>query len=87
MRNRNIVIAEGTSKTGGRRDQVLALSGLTDRLNQVADELTSQYVVTYGRPDQLVPPEKVQVSVTRPGADGAGAHARDRPLMAGRSTS
>jgi VWFA-related protein len=67
MRNRNIVIAEGTDKTGGRRDQVLALSGLTDRLNQVADELTNQYVVQYGRPEQLIPPEKVQVSVTRPG--------------------
>jgi hypothetical protein len=67
MRNRNIVIAEGTAKTGGRRDQVLALSGLTDRLNQVADELMNQYVVQYGRPDQLIPPEKVQVSVARPG--------------------
>jgi VWFA-related protein len=67
MRNRNIVIAEGTSKTGGRRDQVLALSGLTDRLTQVADELTNQYVVQYGRPEQLIPPEKVQVTVTRPG--------------------
>jgi hypothetical protein len=61
------VIAEGTAKTGGRRDQVLAHSGLTDRLNQVADELTSQYVVQYGRPDQLVPPDKVQISVSRPG--------------------
>jgi VWFA-related protein len=67
MRNRNITIAEGTSLTGGRRDQVLALSGLTDRLNQLADELTTQYVVQYGRPDQLIPPEKIQVSVTRPG--------------------
>jgi VWFA-related protein len=67
MRNRNVVIAEGTEKTGGRRDQVLALSGLTDRLDQVADELLNQYVVQYGRPDQLIPPEKVQVSVTRPG--------------------
>jgi hypothetical protein len=67
MRNRNIVIAEGTAKTGGRRDQVLALSGLPDRLNQVADELTNQYVVQYGRPEQLIPPEKVQVSVTRSG--------------------
>ena len=67
MRNRNILIAEGTEKTGGRRDQVLALSGLTDRLNQVADELTNQYVVQYGRPDQLIPPQKIQVSVNRKG--------------------
>jgi VWFA-related protein len=67
MRNRNIVIGEGPDKTGGRRDQVLALSGLKDRLVQVADELTNQYVVQYGRPEQLIPPEKVQVTVSRPG--------------------
>jgi VWFA-related protein len=67
MRERNIVIGDGTAKTGGRRDQVLALSGLTDRMNQMADELTNQYVVQYGRPDQLIPPEKIQVTVKRPG--------------------
>jgi VWFA-related protein len=67
MRNRNVVIGEGTDKTGGRREQVLTPSGLPDRLNQVADELLNQYVVQYGRPDTLIPPEKVQVGVTRPG--------------------
>ena len=67
MRNRNITLAEGTERTGGRRDQVLALSGLPDRLTQVADELLNQYVVTYSRPDQLIPPEKVQVTVNKAG--------------------
>jgi hypothetical protein len=46
---------------------VLALSGLTERLNQVADELTNQYVVQYVRPEQLIPPEKVQVTVKKSG--------------------
>jgi VWFA-related protein len=67
MRNRNISIAEGTARTGGRRDQVLALSGIPARLTQLADELANQYVVTYARPEQLIPPEKIEVSVTRPG--------------------
>jgi VWFA-related protein len=67
MRNRNIVIAEGTERTGGRRDQVLALSGIPARLTQLADELANQYVVTYVRPGRLVPPETIEVSVTRPG--------------------
>jgi VWFA-related protein len=67
MRNRNIVIAEGTERSGGRRDQILALSGLPDRMKQLADELLDQYVVTYGHPDQLIPPEKVQVTVNKPG--------------------
>jgi VWFA-related protein len=66
MRNRNIVIAEGTEQTGGRRDQVLAESGLSDRLLQLADELTNQYLVTYSRPETLIPPEKLDVSVTNP---------------------
>ena len=66
-RNRNIVIADGTSQTGGRRDQVLAESGLGDKLLQVADELTNQYVVSSSRPETLIPPEKIEVAVSKPG--------------------
>jgi VWFA-related protein len=67
MRNRNMSIAEGTSVTGGRNDQVLAESGLGDRLGQLADEMTNQYVVSYSRPETLIPPEKIAVSVNKPG--------------------
>jgi len=67
MRNRNQVLAEGTDLTGGRRDQVLAESGLSDRMEQLADELLNQYVVTYSRPEQLIPPEKLDVSVKKNG--------------------
>ena len=42
----------------------MALSGALTRL---ADELTNQYRITYGRPDTLIPPEKIEVSVRRPG--------------------
>lgn len=65
MRNRNIVIADGTSRTGGRRDQVLAPSGLPDKMKQAADELLNQYVLTYSRPDTLIPAEKLEVASTR----------------------
>jgi VWFA-related protein len=67
MRNRGQVLSEGSSRTGGRRDQVLALSGIPDKLKQAADELLNQYVVTYGRPDKLIPPEKLSVTSARPG--------------------
>jgi VWFA-related protein len=67
MKNLNMVVAEGTSRTGGRRDQVMAISGIPQALERVADELLHQYVVTYGRPDMLIPPEKIKVTVTRPG--------------------
>ena len=66
LRNLNMVIAEGTKNTGGRRDQVLAISGIPEALLRVADELNNQYVVTYGRPERLIPPEKIQVTVSRP---------------------
>ena len=65
VRNRNIVVADGTARTGGRRDQVLAASGLPEKLRKLADELANQYVVTYGVPDALIPPERVDVSVKR----------------------
>lgn len=68
MRNRNMVIAEGTERTGGRRDQVLADSGLPEKMRQVADDLLNQYVVTYSRPETLIPPERLEVTTTKPGA-------------------
>ena len=65
IRNRNIVVDEGTRATGGRRDQVLANSGLPEKLRRLADELSNQYVVTYAAPDALIPPEKVDVTSKR----------------------
>jgi VWFA-related protein len=67
MRNRNMVIAEGTERTGGRREQVLAESALPEKMAGLAQELLDQYVVTYGRPETLIPPERIEVSSTRPG--------------------
>jgi VWFA-related protein len=65
MRNRNLVLSEGTKETGGRRDQLLTPMAISDRLDQVAGELLNQYLVTYGRPDRLIPPEKIAVATTR----------------------
>ena len=67
MRNRNMLIVEGTERTGGRRDTILTPQAFPERLKQLAAELQNQYVVTYSRPDSLVPPEKLQVRSTRPG--------------------
>ena len=66
-RNLNMVVADGTQRTGGRRDQILAESGIAEALPRVADDLLAQYAVTYGHPETLVPAEKLQVTVTRPG--------------------
>lgn len=67
LRNRNQVLALGTERTGGRRDQLLAATAVPGAMKQLADELAHQYVVTYARPETLIPPEKVSITVTKPG--------------------
>jgi len=80
VRNRNQAIANGTERTGGRREQVIALTAAASQMKALADELTHQYVVTYARPDTLIPPQKIEVTVTKPGFK---ARARTRTGLAG----
>ena len=67
VRNRDQVVALGTDQTGGRRDNVLAFTGAGPRMAQLANELLDQYEVTYARPERLIPPEKIDVTVSKPG--------------------
>ncbi|HEX9367086.1 MAG TPA: VWA domain-containing protein [Vicinamibacterales bacterium] len=80
LRNRNQVIALGTERTGGRREQLLALTSAAPQMTQLANELVHQYVVTYARQDTLIPPQKIEVTVTKPGLT---ARARTRTGLAG----
>ena len=75
MRNRNILLADGTEQTGGRREQLLTDMALPGTLDRIADELLGQYLVTYGRPETTVPPERIKVEVTK---SGLKARARTR---------
>ena len=79
-RNRDQAIAYGTERTGGRRDDVLAFTAAAPKMKQLAAELLQQYVVTYARPDQLIPPEKIEITVTKAGLT---ARARTRSREAG----
>jgi Ca-activated chloride channel family protein len=80
LRNRNQVVAIGTERTGGRRDNVISLTAAAPKMKQLAEELLNQYVVTYARPDTLIPPDKIEVTVTKPGLT---ARARTRTGAAG----
>jgi VWFA-related protein len=80
VRNRNQVIATSTERTGGRRDNVLALTGAAPRMKQLAGELAHQYLVTYSRPETLIPPEKIEVTVGNPALT---VHARTRNAQVG----
>ena len=67
VRNRGRVLSEGTKGTGGQRVNLLTPMAVQASLERLARELSSQYKVVYGRPDSLIPPEKIEVSARRPG--------------------
>jgi hypothetical protein len=67
IRNRNIVLDEGTRGTGGRRDQLLSSISIGPALKDVAADLQHQWVITYARPESLIPPDRVQIETRRPG--------------------
>lgn len=78
-RNRSIVLAEGTLATGGRRDYILADTGLPQKLEELATELKSQYLLVYARTQTLIPPKKLQISVRRPGLTTRAMTRADQP--------
>jgi Ca-activated chloride channel family protein len=72
QRNREMFLDAATRATGGDRFSLLSSMALDGALARLADELTSQYRITYGRPESLIPPEKIEVSVRRPGLTARG---------------
>ena len=62
---RDLALEQGSSATGGRRRDLLLSTGFEDALMTLAAQLSNQYLVVYGRPDALIPPERVDVSVRR----------------------
>jgi hypothetical protein len=85
-----LAVANGTSQSGGRREDLLTAMALDERLRSIGNELEHQYQVTYARPRTLIPPKSLEVSVKRPGVCGArgsatSANARiatNTPIMA-----
>ncbi len=77
-RQRDIVIDRGTSGTGGLRANVLDQMGITGALDSLAAELLNQYRITYSRPDMLIPPDRISVSVRREGLVVRGTPVRSR---------
>lgn len=69
---RDRVLARGTAETGGRHRDLLASSAVERAMRELVAELRNQYLVVYARPDSLIPPEEVRVSVDRPGLTARG---------------
>jgi VWFA-related protein len=79
LRNRGMVLDLGPRRSGGQRIPLLTSMGVAGALGKLARELENQYKVVYGRPDSLIPPDAVSVSVTRPGLTARGTPERRKP--------
>ena len=64
-RERERMLDQGPNDSGGRLYKVSSTSGMAERLQRIATELTSQYLVTYHRPALDEPPEELRVRVDR----------------------
>jgi VWFA-related protein len=72
VRERALLLDGGPRVTGGTRVDLLTSMALDGALTKIADQLANEYKVTYVRPERLIPPEKVELSVSRTGVE---AHA------------
>jgi VWFA-related protein len=79
VRQRMVVLDRGPRETGGRRDDLLTSMAIDDALAKLADRLTHEYRITYSRPETLIPPEKIEVSVKRPDLDARGTPVKQKP--------
>ena len=79
IRNRASVLDEGPRVSGGQRVSLLTSMAVDGALQKLARELSNQHKVVYGRPESLLQPEAVTVTVTRPGLTARGTIERRKP--------
>lgn len=75
-RERSLVLDAGTRDTGGQRITLFTESAVPQALQKLAHELSAQYKVVYGRPESLVPPQKIEVTSGRKGVTMRGTPPR-----------
>lgn len=76
IRERSFLLDEGPRVSGGQRITLLSPHGLDQAMQRLARELLSQYKVVYGRPQSIIPPEKIDVSSGKTGVTMRGTPAR-----------
>ncbi len=63
----NRVLGDGPKQSGGRRAEITGLAGPIPELQEIAEELTRQYLITYIVPAGEKPNQKITVSTRRRG--------------------
>jgi len=66
-RERASVIGDGTTESGGLNLPVLSSQGIPSAFERLAALFTSRHRITYGRPDTLVPPDRLEITARREG--------------------
>jgi VWFA-related protein len=79
IRERALVLDVVTKDSGGQRVSLLSPMGLENAMDKLARELSSQYKVVYGRPQSLIPPEKLEITSARSGVTVRGTPMRGQP--------
>jgi VWFA-related protein len=64
---REQVLGDGAKQTGGRRIDVVTTGNIPKALQQIADDLAAQYVITYSLPDGVKPDKRFNISTDRKG--------------------
>ena len=77
LRERSFFIDEGPRASGGQMVMLLAPNALDQAMQRLARELSSQYKVVYGRPESLIPPEKIDIASAREGITMRGTPSRE----------
>jgi hypothetical protein len=65
--NINGVLGDGPGQSGGRREEIVATTGIVQGLRELAEELAHQYHVTYRLPEGVKPSDKLGVTAVRRG--------------------
>jgi len=64
-RERAAVLGDITVESGGMNKVILTPQAIDSAFSAVASIIASRYLVTYSRPDTLVPPDKIEVTTSR----------------------
>jgi Ca-activated chloride channel family protein len=65
--SREQVLGDGAKQSGGRRTDVVTTANIMKALQQVADDLAAQYMISYALPDGVKPDRRFSISTERKG--------------------
>jgi VWFA-related protein len=64
---REQVLGDGAKQSGGRRTEVVTTAAIPKALQQIADDLAAQYVITYALPAGVKPDRRFGITTDRKG--------------------